>query len=113
MANKETENKIAQLQILEQNIQNSLMQKQTFQSQLIELDSALDELEGSNGKTYKIVGALMIAKDKESIKKDLHGKREIMNLRINSIEKQENQLKEKASKLQSEVLGQLKDKEGN
>lgn len=113
MANKETENKIAQLQILEQNIQNFLMQKQTFQSQLMELDSALEELENSNGRAYKIVGSIMIAKDKESIKKDLQGKREVIDLRVGSIEKQENQLKEKASKLQSEVLGQLKSKEGN
>ena len=36
--NKETENKMQQLQVLEQNIQNVSMQKQQFQSQLIELE---------------------------------------------------------------------------
>ena len=41
------ENKIAQLQMIEQNIQNVLMQKQTFQSQLIEVENALEEIEKS------------------------------------------------------------------
>ena|SRR3989344_5538820 len=107
-----TENKIAQLQMLEQNIQNFLMQKQTFQSQMIEVDNALDELEKSKGKAYKIIGAIMISSDKEQLKKELHGKKEVIDLRIKTIEKQENQLKEKAAKLQTEVLAQIKTKEG-
>lgn len=110
---KETENKIAQLQMLEQNIQNFLAQKQAFQSQLIEVDNALEELERSKGKTYKIIGAIMVASDKEAIQKDLQSKKEVLDLRIKTIEKQENQFKDKASKLQSEVLNQLKDKEGS
>lgn len=111
-ANKETEAKITQLQILEQNIQNFLMQKQTFQSQLIEVDNALEELDKTQGKTYKIVGAIMISAKKEDLKKDLQGKKEALDLRIKSIEKQENQLKDKAAKLQSEVLNKINSKEG-
>ena len=110
-SNKETENNIAQLQMLEQNIQNFLVQKQTFQTQLIEVDNALEELEKTKGKTYKIVGNIMISAEKEDLKKDLDSKKEILNLRIKNIEKQENQLKDKATILQSEVLNQIK-KEG-
>ncbi len=109
MVNKETEGKIAQLQMLEQNIQNFLLQKQTFQSQLIEVDSALEEIEKTQGKSYKIVGAIMIAANKEDLKKDLSSKKEVIDLRVKAIEKQENQLKEKASKLQQEVLSQIKE----
>ena len=109
--NKETENKIAQLQMLEQNIQNFLVQKQTFQTQLIEVDNALEELDKSKDKSYKIIGAIMVAADKEDLKKELNSKKEILYLRIKSIEKQENQLKEKASSLQSEVLNQIKNKD--
>lgn len=108
---KEAENKIAQLQMLEQNIQNFLMQKQTFQSQLMEVDNASEEIEKAQGKTYKIIGSIMIAEDKESLKKDLDSKKEFLSLKIKAVEKQENQLKEKAAKLQSEVLEHLKDKE--
>ncbi|MBI2148163.1 prefoldin subunit beta [Candidatus Woesearchaeota archaeon] len=109
--NKDTENKIAQLQMLEQNIQNFLMQKQNFQTQLIEVDNAIEEIEKAKGKTYKIIGSIMVASDKENINKDLHGKKEILELRIKNIEKQENQLKEKAANLQSDVLKQMKKKE--
>lgn len=111
--NKDTESKIAQLQMLEQNIQGFLVQKQTFQTQLIEVDNALEELDKSKGKTYKIIGNVMISAEKEDLKKDLDNKKEVLNLRIKNIEKQENQLKEKASNLQSEVLKQIKGKEGN
>ncbi|MBS3152409.1 prefoldin subunit beta [Candidatus Woesearchaeota archaeon] len=111
--NKETESKIAQLQMLEQNIQNFLMQKQTFQTQLIEVDNALEELDKTTGNTYKIVGGIMIATDKETLNMELQGRKEVLGLRIKNIEKQENQLKEKASNLQSEVLKQIKNKEDN
>ncbi len=108
---KETENKIAQLQLLEQNIQNFLLQKQSFQAQTIEIDNAIEELDKTKGQTYKIVGAIMVSSEKEDLKKDLKNKREVIDLRIRSIEKQENQLKEKASKLQSEVIKTIKTKE--
>ena len=91
--NKEQENKIAKLQTLEQNIQNYSLQKQNFQSQLIEVDNALYELKKSKGQAYKIVGAVMIASEKEDLTKDLESKKEIINLRIKTLEKQENQLK--------------------
>ena len=108
---KETENKITQLQMLEQNIQNFLLQKQTFQTQLIEVDNALEEIEKAKGNAYRIVGPIMVSSSKEELKKDLESKKEILDLRIKSIEKQENQLKDKASKIQSEVLNQIKIKE--
>ena len=96
--------------MIEQNIQNLLMQKQTFQSQLMEINNALEELEKCKGRTYKIVGAVMIDSDKEGLKKDLSSKKEVVELRIKNLEKQENQFKEKASKMQEEVLSQIKDK---
>jgi len=45
---KETEKDIAQLQLIEQNLQNFLVQKQTFQTQLLEIDNALKELNSNN-----------------------------------------------------------------
>jgi len=42
--NKELQEKIGKLQMFEQNMQNFLMQKQQFQGQLLEIDSAIKEL---------------------------------------------------------------------
>ena len=104
---KETEQKISQLQLFEQSLQNLLIQKQQFQLQLAEIDSALKELETTD-KTYKIVGNIMVLAKKEDLKKDLNEKKEVIELRIKSMEKQEIQIKEKTSKLQEEVLKKIK-----
>lgn len=103
---KETEKKINQLQILEQGMQSMLMQKQQFQLQQVEIESALKELERVN-EAYKIVGNIMVLSKKADLEKDLTSKKEVIELRIKNMEKQENQLREKASKLQSEVLREM------
>jgi len=106
---KEAENKLGQLQMLEQSMQNLLMQKQQFQLQQVEIESALKELENVN-EAYKIVGNIMVLSKKVDLKADLTSKKEVIELRIKNMEKQENQLREKASKLQNEVLkGMSKD----
>lgn len=105
---KETEQKIIQLQLLEQNLQNFLIQKQTFQAQLLEIENSLEELEKTKEKVYKIVGTIMIASQKEDLKKDLKSKKEIIELRIKNLEKQEAKIKEKATELQSSVMQELK-----
>lgn len=107
---KETEQKIGQLQLMEQNLQNFLMQKQTFQTQLFEIDNALKELEKTKDKTYKIVGTVMIASKKEELIKELKEKKSIIELRIKTLEKQEKAIKEKASQMQTDIMSELKKK---
>ena len=104
---QETEQKISQLQMFEQSLQSFLGQKQQFQMQLVEVESALSELENTN-KSYKIVGNIMVEADKNELKSDLNSKKEMLELRIKTMEKQESQVREKASKLQSEILKNIK-----
>ena len=74
---------------MEQNLQNFIMQKQKFQTQLFEIENALKELKNTKDKTYKIVGTVMIASKKEELIKELKEKKSIVELRIKTIEKQE------------------------
>ena len=104
---KETEQSIAQLQLLEQNLQNFFMQKQTFQSQLLEIENAVKELELTNEDSYKIIGNIMIKEKKDKLIKDIKSKKEIIELRLKSIEKQELKIKEKAEELQKKVVKEL------
>ncbi len=106
---KEAEENINQLQLLEQGLQTFLVQKQQFQTQLIEVESALKELETAK-ESYKIIGNIMVQADKENLKKELESKKEMLNIRIKTLEKQEKQIKEKSSKIQSEVVEKIKDK---
>lgn len=106
----DTQQKIGQLQLMEQNLQQFLLQKQQFQTQLIELNSALGELDKTE-EAYKIVGNIMVLTKKDELKKDLESKKEVLDLRIKSIEKQEKVIKEKTQKMQAEVMESLKKKE--
>lgn len=109
MATKEQQEKIQQLQLIEQNLQNLLSQKQQFQSQMFELDGAIKELE-STPQAYKIIGGIMVLTEKDKLKKDLSEKKELVELRISSIEKQEKQFKDRAKGIQEEVLSLMKEK---
>ena len=100
--------KINKLSMMEQSLQSFLAQKQTFQSQLLEIDSALEELKKTT-QAYKIVGNVMVFSDKESLINDLTQKKETTELRIKTIEKQELKMREKTSELQSEVMKEMSD----
>ena len=80
---------VQRMQILEQNMQNILMQKQAFQMELSETQASLKELEKSNDEVFKIVGQLMIKSEKPKIKEELENKQKIIELRINTLDKQE------------------------
>ena len=108
MKKEDIERGVAELQILEQSLQNFSMQKQTFQAQLMEVENALEELKAPKGETYKIVGSIMIAANKDDLNKDLNYKREILGLRVKNLEKQEVALSEKAKKIQEELMLNLK-----
>lgn len=103
---KESEKKLSQLQMLEQSMQSLLMQKQQFQVQQVEFESALKELEKVD-EAYKIIGNIMVLLKKADLKEDLVSKKEVSELRIKNLEKQESHLREKASKLQSEILKEM------
>lgn len=105
---KETEQKIRRLQLYEQNMQTLALQKQQFQSQLIEIETALRELK-ETGKAYKIVGNIMVESDKETLDKELKQKEEMLGLRVKALEKQEESVKGKSKELQQEVLGTIED----
>lgn len=102
--------KINQIQILQQNLQNISMQRQQFQLQQSEIESALSEL-GRNPKTYKIIGNIMVSADNDSLKNELHEKQQMISIRISSIEKQESKIREKAEELQKEVLKDIEKKQ--
>ena len=106
---EEAQENIGRLQMIEQQVQTMSMQKQQFQSQLFEIENALKELKTSK-TAYKIVGNIMVLSDKDKLEKDLKQKKEIIDLRIDNIDKEEKKLKEKAKTLQEELLSKLKKK---
>jgi len=62
----------------------------------------LKEIESSE-VAYKIVGGVMFGVKKSELKSDLEGKKELIELRVKTLEKQEQQLREKFKKLQEDL----------
>jgi len=77
-----------------------------MQLQLNEIDSAIEEL-GKTDKAYKIISNIMVAVKIPKLKNDLQSRKEVVELRVKTMEKQEKSLKAKATSLQSKVLEQI------
>lgn len=105
-----TEQKIQEMQILEQKLQNSILQKQAFQIELAETESALKEIEKSADEIFKIIGQLMIKSDKSKIETELIDKKKVLELRIKSFEKQENFLSEQLGNVRNELTKSVNNK---
>jgi prefoldin beta subunit len=104
---KETQEKIQELQIYEQNFQNLLAQKQAFQMEFSEVEHALIEISKSKDDVFKIVGQIMIKANKEKIEKELDQKKNLISLRLKSIEKQESELTKEIEELKADVMKKI------
>lgn len=105
---KETQEKIQELQNYEQTLQSVMMQKQAFQIELSETENALEEITKSKDDVFKLVGNIMIKADKTAIEKELKQKKELLALRLKSIEKQEADISKEAEELREEVIKKIK-----
>jgi len=105
---KETETQIKELQMLEQNLQSILMQKQAFQLELSETESALGELGKSGEEIYRITGNIMVKSSKSVLEKDLTQKKELISLGLKSLDSQEKNISDSAETLRKKVLSKIK-----
>ncbi len=105
---KETQEKIQELQLIQQKLSLFAAQKQQLQLQVLELDAALKELAKAKAPAYKLIGELLIEKPVNELKKELSDKKSDVDLHLKTIEKQENKIKNHALELQKEVTKQLK-----
>jgi len=103
MVSEQAQQLLGQAQIYQQQMQGILTQKEMLSAQLMEIEKALDEL-GKTKETqvYRISGPILIKSSKNEVKKELEEKKEMMGLRIKSLEKSEKKVKEK--------IGVLRDK---
>tara|TARA_Y100000310_G_C20691291_1_gene822419 strand:- start:4191 stop:4538 length:348 start_codon:yes stop_codon:yes gene_type:complete len=105
---EKTQQKIQELQILEQNLQGLLMQKQAFQLELNETENALSEILNSKEDVFKLIGQIMIKTDKKKLEDELKKKKELLTLRLSSIEKQEKEFSDNLEKSRKEIMEKIK-----
>src|SRR3989344_6142326 len=85
---KDAQNKIEELQILENNFQNFLIQKQSLQIEINEINNAVGELKNSDGEVYKVVSGVILKSDRTTLFKELEEKKKALDSKILSIQKQ-------------------------
>ncbi len=102
--------KIQKMQILQENLQSILMQKQAFQMEMDETLSALKEIENSKDDVYKLVGQLMIKVKREKIKEELANKQKIINSSLERLEAEEEKMSIEFKKARDELIKESKNK---
>jgi|SRR3989344_2759661 len=103
-----TQNKIQEIQILEQNLHNLILQKQAFQIELNETENASSEIERTKEDVFKIISNIMIKTEKNKLKEELNRKKELLNLRLKSIDSQEDEFSKQLEELRKEIMKKLK-----
>ena len=105
----ETQQILVELQAFQQQMQTVLMQKESLNIQNIELDKALEELKKATTEdVYKAVGPILIKSTKKDLEIELAEKKESVDLRLKSLQKQEEKIKEKLKGVQGRFEDFLK-----
>lgn len=96
-----------EFQFYQQQLQTLVIQKESLKLQVVEIESALEELNKTEQKqAFKIVGNVMISKGVEELKKELQDKKEEAELKIKSLEKTEERIVNKLKDLQALMKGE-------
>ena len=95
------QNQITQLQQVQQQLQATSSQRSQMQVQLKEMQRTVEELDKATGDVYKTSGALLIkVDDKAALKADIEESIETLEIRVKSLERQEQSLRERYEVLQ-------------
>jgi prefoldin beta subunit len=101
---------VEQMQMIEHNLQHIIVQKQSVQSDIQEIETALEEVKGSS-EGYVTIGNIMVKKQAADIQKDLDEKKKTLQIRLESIAKQEQKLEERKKDLQEKVMKTMGEKD--
>jgi prefoldin beta subunit len=107
MNDPEFEKKLIEYESAERQLQMILLQKQQIQMQLNEINLATEELKKAKGDVYKSIGSIMIRSTREDADQDLKEKKELFELRLNTLNKQDEKLKENLSAMQTDLQARM------
>lgn len=85
------------------------LNRQQLQAQLAEVEEALKELStvDDSQPVYKIVGSIIVLKSKSNIVSELNSLKETIEIRIKTLEKQEDLLKKQLEELEKKLARKL------
>ncbi len=105
---EETQQKIQELQMMEQTFQQLLMQKNAFSMESNEADLIIKEVEKTEGEVSRIIGnQVLIKTTKEAILEDMEKKKKLIEIRMKTIDGQEKEFSEKMESIREEVMKKI------
>jgi prefoldin beta subunit len=106
----QVQQRLLRLQQLQQTLQSVLTQKQQLELGLTETEQALNELEKLTKQAviYKSVGSLLVKSKKTKVTKELKEQKELLNMRISVLGKQEERLRTQLKDLQTKLQQDLR-----
>ena len=107
---KQTENLMHEMQVLEQSLQQVLMEKQALEVDLNEAVNALEEVRKTKDDVYQVLGNIMIKVRKEEVIKNLEERNKLSGLRIKFIENQEKTIQSRIESLRKDLTKLISEK---
>jgi prefoldin beta subunit len=106
----QVQQRLLRLQQLQQTLQGVLAQKQQLELELNEVEQALSELEKLTDAAviYKSIGSLLVKSKKTKVTTELNERKELLNMRINVLGKQEERLRTQVKDLQEKLQRDLR-----
>ena len=101
--------RLVRLQQLQRNIQTVLAQKQQVELELTETEQALEELGtlAENAVIYKSIGSLLVRSKKGKVEADLKERKELLDTRVQVLNKQEERQRGQFNELQAKLKRDL------
>lgn len=100
---------LGEFEKMEKQLEVILIQKNQLKLQLSETKNAEEELKHATGDVYKSVGSLVFKTTKEKAEKDLKEKKELIDVKLNALGKEEVKLREAIKELQASLQAQMKE----
>lgn len=96
---------LVRFQQLQQTLNAILVEKQRLELELVEVKSALEELQkvSDDAAIYKAVGPVLVQTSKQQIVEELTERKELTETRLKLLEKQEQRTREQLESLQKEL----------
>lgn len=102
------EKSIVEYENLERQLQMLVIQKNQLQLQLNEIGLATEELKKTVGEVYKSIGSVMVKSTKEDAEKDLKERKDLVQIRLNTMDKQEEKLRNSLLSMQKSLQDKMK-----
>jgi prefoldin beta subunit len=90
-------------------LQSVLLRKQQYEAELREVEKAISEIEKlpQDAKIYKSVGNFLLPQTKDSALQELRDRKELLELHVKTLSRQESLLREQLEKLREEINKEL------